>query len=80
MNSMQPSINVIDENTVGVIFSTPEGDLELQVVTGIDGVPVVYLDTPAWEDGPYGPRMRVWVNDETVYEGVAVPGPDSLEL
>ena len=62
-----------DADLAGVLFTTPKGPVEIQVVLGGDGIPVIYIDTPEMEDGPKGPPLRIWLNDETVWEGVPVP-------
>lgn len=36
---------------------------------GSDKAPVVFVDTLEALDGPNGPRIRIRLNDESVYEG-----------
>lgn len=67
------TIKNVDYETGGFLVETPVGELELQVLLGQDGTPILYIDTPDIDDGPVGPPIRIWLNDETVWEGVPVP-------
>ena len=56
---------------------TPEGTLNLTVeLSPLDNTVVVSVDTPDWEDGfdapNMGPRLRIWLNDYLMHEGVAL--------
>jgi hypothetical protein len=56
---------------------TPEGTLDLTVeLSPLDNTIVVSVDTPGWEDGydapNMGPRLRVWLNDYLMHEGVTL--------
>ncbi len=42
-----------------------------------DGVWVVYIDTPDLPENSDGPIIRIWLNDETVYENPRVPRWDA---
>ena len=60
-------------------LDTSEGSLEIIVCKSeADGAVVVYIDTPDWEDGydapDMGPRLRIWLNDFLMYQGVELPG------
>ncbi|MCP4166021.1 MAG: hypothetical protein GY759_09035 [Chloroflexi bacterium] len=38
-----------------------------------DGTWVVYIDTPDMPEDSNGPIIRVWLNDETIFENPTVP-------
>ena len=65
-----------------VIVETPQGQMEIEVsISQQAGEIVVAIDTPGWEDGPDGPRFRLWINDRLVHEGVKLwyPPPHGEE-
>jgi len=51
---------------------TPEGTLDLTVeLSPFDNTIVVSVDTPGWKRGGC-PRLRIWLNDYLMHEGVAL--------
>jgi hypothetical protein len=48
-------------------------DIEITVKYGIDGTVVVEIDTPELPENDKGPIIRIWLNDDTVYENPPVP-------
>lgn len=42
--------------------------VEAYITMGQDGVPVVYIDTPNIEDGRNGPKIRIRLNDEKIWD------------
>jgi hypothetical protein len=50
---------------------TTEGTLVVSIRKSThDSAIVVSIDTPDWEDGPVGPKFRLWINDDLSYAGV----------
>lgn len=47
--------------------------VEIESYIGIDGTLVVGIDTPRLPEDEKGPLIRIWLNDETVYENPPVP-------
>lgn len=45
----------------------------------VDGVPVVHVETPASWDEPNGPRCRIYLNDEVIYENPPYPTPEEWD-
>ena len=38
-----------------------------------DGTPIVAIDTPDIPEDSRGPKIRIWLNDDTVFENPEVP-------
>ena len=38
-----------------------------------DGTPIVAIDTPDIDEDAAGPKLRIWLNDDTVFENPKVP-------
>jgi hypothetical protein len=63
-----------EEEVCAFLLSTPKGLLEFQVCLDAEGTPVIFIDTPEWEDRPVaGPELRIYLNDGLVFEGAPVP-------
>ena len=48
------------------------------IYTGHDGVPVVHVETNPDLDTPEGPAVRVYLNDEVIYEDARPLPPQEL--
>ena len=44
----------------------------LGLYIGVDGTPVAFVDTPDIDEDADGPKIRIWLNDDTVYENPEV--------
>ena len=40
----------------------------------VDGITVVFIDTPNLPEDSNGPRIRIYLNDEAIFENPAYPG------
>jgi len=47
--------------------------VHIESYIGIDGTLVIGIDTPDLEENELGPLIRIWLNDETVFENPPVP-------
>lgn len=47
--------------------------VEIEGYIGIDGTLVIGIDTPNLPEDDKGPIIRIWLNDDTVYENPPVP-------
>jgi hypothetical protein len=63
-----------EEEVCAFLLSTPKGLLEFQVCLDAVGTPVIFINTPDWEDRPItGPELRVYLNDGLIAEGTPLP-------
>lgn len=62
MKQPVPLKKLEDLNISVVIYPSPK-----------DGVPIVQIDTRGIPDGPDGPKIRVYLNDGDIFEGVPYP-------
>lgn len=47
--------------------------VEVEGYIGTDGTLVIGIDTPNLPEDDTGPIIRIWLNDDTVYENPPVP-------
>jgi len=47
--------------------------LSFHTYTGFDGTLVVHVDTPGVEEDEKGPKLRLYLNDEAVFENPEFP-------
>lgn len=45
-------------------------------ISEVDGIPVLFIDTPELREDLHGPRLRVYLNDEPIYTNPDYPGED----
>lgn len=57
-----------------LIYKLSDGsEIHVGMFIGGDDTPVVYVDTPGIQHLDNSINLRVYLNDDTVYEGVPVP-------
>tara|TARA_R110000824_G_scaffold173688_4_gene351833 strand:+ start:2317 stop:2547 length:231 start_codon:yes stop_codon:yes gene_type:complete len=47
--------------------------VQVEAYIGIDGTLVIGIDTPELPEDDKGPLIRIWLNDETVFENPPAP-------
>lgn len=67
---------IVEINPNEVCSSEHKGklpDVELSVYWGSDGTPVIEINTEGLDEDRHGPILRVWLNNETIWENPEVP-------